>query len=56
MMHTLGMSMDEIMDLSIGQFLLYSTECYELEKKENERGSGTSGGGYAAPRGQSFGS
>ena len=52
MMHTLGMTMDEIMELSLAQFLLLSVEASELE---NQQRASNVMSGYAAPGGQHFG-
>ena len=53
MMAILGLSLNDIMDLSLAQFLLYSVEASEIEKQQNEKGGGASGA-YAAPGGQDF--
>ena len=53
MMATLGMSLKEIEDMSLAQFLLYSVEAHEIEKGRGG-GGGSQGGGYAGQSSQSF--
>jgi len=43
--------MDEIMELSLAQFLLLSVEASDIENKSKESGAMN---GYNAPSGQSF--
>jgi len=43
MMATLGMSLKEIEDMSLAQFLLYSVEAHEIGKQQNESSGGKGG-------------
>jgi len=54
MMAILGMSLKEIEDMSLAQFLLYSVEAYEIEKQRSEGGGGARGKGYSGGGNQSF--
>jgi len=54
LMAILGMSLKDIEEMTLVQFLLYSVEASEIEKQRIEGGSGIQGGGYTASGVQNF--